>query len=213
MLVGPENLTGLDERKRAIDDRDKDALVFGRRTPPRDVPIPPKQPVSGSQATADNTAEDASSQGNAPGGPSEGTNEDDDFPHPLTAADFPPLPPLPPSAGFVPTGDPFVDEKLLKRHLQNNLTTTERLELRLLFALRAEVWLTRRQLASDRWLEAHGRDWEEGGGDDSGDESAGSMPSMPSVSESDSSDDGPWYDESDDEDDVPSDSEDGEGVI
>ncbi len=105
MLAGPVNLTGLNERKRAVDDGDEDALrvVFGRRTPPHDVPVPSKQPAPGFQVIADNITEDATLQENASGGPNEDTHQGEEHSHPLTVDDFPPLPPLPPAAGFVPT--------------------------------------------------------------------------------------------------------------
>ncbi|CDO77222.1 hypothetical protein BN946_scf184747.g35 [Trametes cinnabarina] len=64
--------------------------------------------------------------------------------------DLPELPLLPDVPGWIPTGDPIVDEALLWDHVKKTGNTQELINLNRLFQARGEVLFARRQLALRR---------------------------------------------------------------
>ncbi|KAH9854854.1 hypothetical protein C2E23DRAFT_901794 [Lenzites betulinus] len=202
----PANLTGIDERKRAEDEGDAEALVYGRRIRPRDVyvsstlddELPPQGDAAAELAYQIPRIPDVVADGmiNIPETGTDWAAEDllsRLARTPLTFSDIPELPSLPHVTGFTPTGDPLVDEKLFARRLQSTLGTAERQELMRLLTFRANVRYARQEVAYDRWIEEQeGAQGRRSGAKESRDatrvdsdcESAGSMPSAPTVSDS-----------------------------
>ncbi len=68
----------------------------------------------------------------------------------VRAIDIPPFPPLPQTDGFVPTGDPFLDEQLLGEHLCKHGTAAQRGELETVVNARRESVEARKRLAVQR---------------------------------------------------------------
>ena len=136
--------TGLHTYDRAIREIDVDELAYGRRYPPHDVPAPPRR-LPPSEYDDNPTYP----PGFVPTG-----NPDNDgllrhrhhmrmkdgpnevlppwiFPESDSVAldAMPPYPPLPEVAGFVPSGDPMIDERLLHAYLREHGTDVQRREL------------------------------------------------------------------------------------
>lgn len=126
-----------------------DWKVYGRRTPPRDVQ---QQPAHGVDEAVASTTHESSEDG-------DDAADDNMFElstseHslcPFTIDDIPQLPPLPTPPGFVPTGDPLVDEALLWDHIKRGKSPRELLaelvDLNKVLQARCEVLLTRREMA------------------------------------------------------------------
>lgn len=181
MLVGPARFTELLARKRAVIDGDEDALTFGRRTPPRDLPVPPTQvapqPRGAAEVPEDTSGRTVSPSPDAPDASPEIATPGTNARRSPTPEDVSWLPALPHQTSFVLTGDPEVDEQLFLQHVRDGRITVDRHELDRLLTHRR----TLRKLARELWAE------EVVGEESSADsdaESVGSMPSLPTVSES-----------------------------
>ena len=149
LRAGPESILLPPDVDALPADKQDDWKVYGRRTPPRDVrqqlthdvnpavgPTAHGSPVDRAATPADNAAELPPSERCV---------------LPFSLNDIPELPPLPTPPGFVPTGDPLVDEALLWDHLKRGKSPrellTELVELNKILQARCEVLLTRREMA------------------------------------------------------------------
>ncbi|KAI9057689.1 hypothetical protein FKP32DRAFT_1669616 [Trametes sanguinea] len=179
--LAPESLIGYDRKLRDLpEDLEHDLLIYGRPTPPRDVPWTGRplhrsstlHAASSVNTSEPKTTDDYGSHALPPQsdvrpcderldtpflqsmpGPrkADDRNSDclpsanhDDGP---TLEDIPELPPLPTVPGWVPTGDPLVDEALLWDHVKAHGDTERLIELNRLYQARNEVLFIRRQLA------------------------------------------------------------------
>ena len=167
-----------DEYERAMDEGDYIYLAYGQRSPPRDVP-PDTRPPAPSSDTA------PSSNGLPPGFVPTGEPSTDEYlieryrmmasapPHlrnamrTTSSPNAPPpagarravpgLPPLPQKAGFVPTGDPEMDEMLLLDHVYEHGTAADQREVEEAIDRRMEVRLEGHTRAVSQMGETYAR--------------------------------------------------------